>query len=50
MFWGASLIVVGTLIFLNQVGILDLRLGEYIIPALLIILGIRMLLSGKKSK
>ncbi len=49
MFWGASLIVIGILIFLDKAGVLDLRLGEYIIPGLLIIFGVRMLISGKKK-
>ncbi len=50
MFWGAALIVSGILILLNQAGILNLRLGQYFVPALLIIIGLRMLTSRKKGK
>ncbi|MBN4057024.1 hypothetical protein JYU19_01805 [bacterium AH-315-J21] len=50
LFWGATLIVSGILILLNRAGILDLQLGEYIVPALLIIFGVRMLFSKKRSK
>lgn len=49
LFWGATLIVVGALTLLSHAGILSLRLGEYIVPALLIIIGLRLLVSRRKS-
>ncbi len=50
LFWGATLVVIGVLILLNQVGVVHLRLGEYIGPAILMIIGVRMLVSRKKDK
>lgn len=49
MFWGASLVIIGVLLLLNKMELISLSFSEYLLPALLIAFGIRLLSRHKRD-
>ncbi len=49
MFWGAAFIIVGSIILLNRLDLIDLRVGEYLLPVILIAWGIKIINSRKQE-
>ena len=48
MFWGIILVLVGLFLLLERTGVLDLSFGDYLIPAILIAWGGKVILSKRK--
>ncbi len=49
MFWGAAFIIVGSIILLNRLDFIDLRIGEYSLPVILIAWGVKIINSRKRE-
>lgn len=47
MFWGAAFIIVGAIILLNRLDVIDLQIGEYLMPVILIAWGVKIMSSRK---
>lgn len=50
MFIGILLLIIGVLMLLDRTGLINIHVGEFILPAILVALGVSMISKGSKSK
>ena len=50
MFLGILLLLIGALMFLDKLALIDIRIGEYILPIVLVALGISFIAGHKKKR
>lgn len=48
-FWGIAWIVIGTLLLFASLGVLHVDLGDLLVPALLIFIGVRLMTRGRQA-